>query len=435
MRKDRPRGSTLATALLALSVAALLAAEESPSANRPVPEGWVTGTTLTDRDLDFAIDAPDGSWRWSLLPDSDPKEPPGSMLRCEREGYPYWFHVFVYSKCGGEVSDRFLEGLHRLVAKDAARSGWTLSRFDSTASSTPLPGSRHVSWTLSSANRTAHVRGYIIGSRRIYLLECDCGEDRDPEQFTKFASSFRVLAPPTTPGGGDNPLRRYWGLHGAGMAVVVVWLLGRHRPIAYLCILWFLIVIVLGVIQTWAAITQPRSDPSYSRQLGAAKMQALMQCTVAVGGIAFAVSQLVAHRNGSLAASPRRAAEGTEAPTVRRLDVDGASAVINPTWEAVRIALSQIGRTEPSHVTLSNAAGEQVQAAGIPSRLFIVCRRPMGGEWTYWSLGRGETVTHAALPQAPMTLQDAVVVFQEFYEHDRIPSGYELRTVPDESAG
>ncbi len=435
MPKDRPRGSGLAAALLALSVAALVAAEEAAPANRSMPEDWVTGTTLTDRDLDFAIDAPDLNWRWSILPDSDSNEPPGSTLWCKREGRSYWFYVVVYSNCGGEVNDEFVEDLHHAIQKDAAGSGKTLSRFDSAPSSAPLPGSRRVSWTLSGADGTTYIRGYLVGSKRIYLLECACAEARDPDEFKRFASSFRALVPPPAPAGHRNLIGGPWSIYGALVALFVVWRLDRQRPIAILCIVWFLIVIVLSVVQAWSALWPPRLDQEYAHQLGYVGGGAFMTSGVAVFGIVLAISRLAAERAALLASNAAHAVDGPEAPIVRRLEVDGAPAVINPTWAAVRIALSQIGRPEPSHVTLSNAADEQVQAAGVPSRLFLVFRQRTGGEWTWWSLGREESAPCPDPAKAPLTLQDAIVVFQEFYERDRIPPGYELRAAADESAG
>lgn len=245
-------------------------------------------------------------------------------------------------------------------------------------------------------------------------------------------SSFRQLANRQTTARDENPFRDLQGTIWAGMGLLAIYYVGRHRLISLLCILWFLCIILLSAIQFWRALSWPRSDPGYAHQLGYAEAKAFTQTAIAVFGIVIGVRRMIAPPEESPLAHENRVARQLRAEArALRLDVEGARAVLTPTWEIVRRALSQIGSQEPSHVTLFTSADEYLEAAGVPSRLFLVCRRRSGGGWAYWSLSREVSTPGLGTQQAPLTLEDALAVFHEFFEHDRMPPGFRLSAAPE----
>ena len=265
----------------------------------------------------------------------------------------------------------------------------------------------------------------------------DCGlgvsvADRGSDEFRRVESPFRPLASPPTSTRGENYLREVQLTFQAVMGLLLVYYLGRSRLISILCIVWFLSIIALSALHVWSALSRPRSDPSFAHQLGRAEAKAFTQTAIAAFGIVVGVRKMMAPPEESPLEHANRIARTRRAEArALRLGVEGARPVPNPSWEAVQTALRQVGHEEPSHVTLFAAADEFLEAAGVPSRLFLVCRRRSGDAWTYWSLGREGSAPGLDTSRAPLTLEDALVVFQGFFERDRIPPGFALRAAAD----
>jgi hypothetical protein len=259
---------------LFLCVSGLLFAQKK---GEPVPTDWIHEGRLVVPESKFSVASPkaDSPWTHMALPDIQGSKATAFMADASPDET---FMVIVWENGGkpdSGTTKQFVDGLKKTLPKD-----WIIEGAQFTPSSVPFLDSSKFKVVLRLPNGVVlYMYGYAAALHRTYMFIDYSTESEEPQKFSSFVSSFKVIETPTT----TKDLWIMGALIGGVLLVqgAIIWVSSKAKPLSGKPYRWGTYVgITTGLVAlTFSSLIFSGSD-SYGREAATVMTVSAFACSV-----------------------------------------------------------------------------------------------------------------------------------------------------------
>jgi len=207
--------TSLAVALIGVVPFAIF----SQTSSQPIPTKWQHDGRLVVPEFNFSLGSPnpDASWTYQQLPDIEGSKATAFIVAATKDEN----YAMVVMEKGGRMDSastkKFIGGMQKSLPKN-----WQVADAQMEPTSVPTPESTKFRVRLTlPGDSTLYSYGYVVPGKHTFMFMAYSPETTEPPNFTRFVSSFSLLAPSentlpaTTPQNGTSGLLLILAIVGA----------------------------------------------------------------------------------------------------------------------------------------------------------------------------------------------------------------------------
>lgn len=160
---------------------------------QPLPEGAVSGTTLSVSELNFSVDAPGTEWEWL---ETETENKSQRRFVCQNAATGGRLEMMVFAGNWEPFDEQGVKDFVAGSSKSWRDEGWRVDEVIHEQAALQSPHAHRYQYRLTSSDgATLYWFGYSVTAGRLYAFHALSDEAGEPPVLTQMVQSFRLLGP------------------------------------------------------------------------------------------------------------------------------------------------------------------------------------------------------------------------------------------------